>query len=300
MSFRALQVEGIVPALITPMNMDGSVNVHGLVVVLNHVIEAGVHGVFALGSQGESYALTTDEKKRVIEAVLDIVDGRVPVYVGTGMITTARSVQMTKIARNMGADAVSVITPYFIQPSQDELAEHFMAVAEAAGDMPVLLYNNPKRTAISIDVDTVQKLAAVANIVGMKDSSADLVQTMTYVEATLGMDFSVMVGNDALISASLMAGARGAVAATANVAPSLIVGIYEAVKSGDMDTAQKLQQRLLPLRKAFGLGTFPVVVKEAMNIMGLPAGPARKPIKPLTLQKRRELTEVLLKAGIIE
>ena len=300
MSFRALQVEGIVPALITPMNMDGSVNVHGLVVVLNHVIEAGVHGVFALGSQGESYALTTDEKKRVIEAVLDIVDGRVPVYVGTGMITTARSVQMTKIARNMGADAVSVITPYFIQPSQDELAEHFMAVAEAAGDMPVLLYNNPKRTAISIDVDTVQKLAAVANIVGMKDSSADLVQTMTYVEATLGMDFSVMVGNDALISASLMAGARGAVAATANVAPSLIVGIYEAVKSGDKDTAQKLQQRLLPLRKAFGLGTFPVVVKEAMNIMGLPAGPARKPIKPLTLQKRRELTEVLLKAGIIE
>lgn len=294
-----LKIEGIIPALITPMNDDETVSEEGLKTVIEHVIDGGVHGIFILGSQGESFSLTLEEKKRVITTSVEACSGRIPVYVGTGMITTAQSVQMTSAARELGAAAVSVITPYFIKPSQEELIEHYRAVADAAGDMPVLLYNNPMRTAVDIDVDTVVTLAELPNVVGMKDSSADLIQTMKYIDATRDMDFSVLVGNDASIFAALLSGGKGAVAATANVAPALIVGIYDAVRSGDIDKARELQYKLFPIRQAFTLGTFPLVVKEALNLMGLPAGPARRPIQKLLPEKRQELKEILTDAGIL-
>jgi 4-hydroxy-tetrahydrodipicolinate synthase len=300
MNHESLKVEGIIPALITPMNEDESVSEDGLRTVIDHVISGGVHGIFVLGSQGESFALTPEEKEHVITTAIAASAGRVPVYVGTGMITTAQSVQMTKLARKLGADAVSVITPYFIKPSQKELVDHYTAIAEAADDMPVLLYNNPMRTGVGIDVETVVTLAEVDNVVGMKDSSADLIQTMTYIGATQEMDFSVLVGNDASIFATLVSGGKGAVAATANLAPSLIVGIYNAVQSGDIDKAGELQYKLFPIRKAFGLGTFPLVVKEAMNMMGLPAGPARRPIQKLLPEKTQELRKILSDAGLLE
>jgi 4-hydroxy-tetrahydrodipicolinate synthase len=299
MSSKPLKVEGIIPALITPMNQDETMSEKGLRAVIEHVISGGVHGIFILGSQGESFTLTLEEKESVIAASVEASAGRVPVYVGTGMITTAQSVQMTKLARELGADAVSVITPYFIKPSQKELIDHYKAIAEAADDMPVLLYNNPMRTGVSIDVETVATLAEIDNVVGMKDSSADLIQTMTYINATRNMDFSVMVGNDASIFATLVSGGTGAVAATANVAPALIVGIYNAVKSGDIAKARELQYKLFPIRKAFALGTFPLVVKEAVNMIGLPAGPARRPIQPLSLEKKQELKKVLSDAGLL-
>jgi 4-hydroxy-tetrahydrodipicolinate synthase len=299
MSSEPLKVEGIVPALITPMNEDETISEKGLRAVIEYVINGGVHGIFILGSQGESFTLTLEEKKSVIATTVEASAGRVPVYVGTGMITTAQSVQMTKLSRELGADAVSVITPYFIKPSQKELIDHYKAIAEAADDMPVLLYNNPMRTGVSIDVETVVTLAEIDNVVGMKDSSADLIQTMTYINATRNMDFSVMVGNDASIFATLVSGGTGAVAATANVAPALIVGIYEAVKSGDIGRARELQYKLFPIRKAFALGTFPLVVKEAVNMIGLPAGPARLPIQPLSPEKKQELRKVLSDAGLL-
>ncbi len=295
---KKIKIEGIIPALVTPMNEDESINEDGLRKIIEYVIKGGVHGIFVCGSQGESYALTDDEKKRVISTALEASAGRVPIYVGTGMITTSESVKMTKMAKELGADAVSVITPYFISLSQKELIDHYKLIAESAGDMPVLLYNNPMRTGINISAETVVKLAESQNIVGMKDSSADLIQTMTYIDATRGMDFSVLVGNDASIFAAIVSGGKGAVAATANIAPSMIVGIFDAIKSGDIEKARKLQYKLLPIRKAFSLGTFPIVIKEAMNMMGLPAGPARKPVQNLSTEKRQELMKVLINAGL--
>lgn len=295
---KKIKIEGIIPALVTPMNDDESINEDGLRRIIEYVIEGGVHGIFVCGSQGESYALTDDEKRQVISTAIDASAGRVPIYVGTGMITTSESVKMTKMAKELGADAVSVITPYFISLSQKELIDHYKLIAESANDMPVLLYNNPMRTGINITVETVVKLAEVQNIVGMKDSSADLVQTISYIDATRGMDFSVLVGNDASIFAVMVSGGKGAVAATANIAPSMIVGIYNAVKSGDIEKARDLQYKLLPIRKAFSLGTFPIVIKEAMNMMGLPAGPARKPVQSLSTEKRQELMKVLINAGL--
>jgi 4-hydroxy-tetrahydrodipicolinate synthase len=300
MNHKALKVEGIIPALITPMNEDETVSGEALYAVIDHVISGGVHGIFVLGSQGESFALTLEEKKLVIATAIEASARRVPIYVGTGMITTAQAIQVTKLARELGADAVSVITPYFIKPSQKELADHYKAIAEAADGMPMLLYNNPMRTGVSIDVQTVVTLAEIDNVVGMKDSSADLIQTMKYIDATRDMNFSVLVGNDASIFAALVSGGKGAVAATANVAPALIVGIYDAVRSGDIDKARELQYKLFPIRMAFGLGTFPLVAKEAMNMMGLPAGPARRPIQQLSLEKRQELRKILSDAGLLD
>lgn len=300
MGNRSLKVQGIIPALITPMHEDETVSEVGLRSVIDHVIAGGVHGTFILGSHGESFALSLEEKTNVIKMSIEASAGLVPVYVGTGMITTAQSVQMTALARELGAAAVSVITPFFIRPSQKELVDHYKTIADAAGDMPVLLYNNPMRTGVSIDVETVVTLASMDNVVGMKDSSADLIQTMKYIDATRGMDFSVLGGNDASIYAIILCGGKGAVAATANLAPALIVGIYDAVRSGDIDKARELQYKLYRIRQAFTLGTFPLVVKEAMNMMGFPAGPARKPIQPLLPEKRAELEKVLMDAGLLK
>jgi 4-hydroxy-tetrahydrodipicolinate synthase len=299
MNVKQLKVEGIIPALATPMNDDESINEKGLKEIINFVIEGGVHGIFVSGSQGESFSMTMDEKKRVIAVSLEASAGRVPIYAGTGTITTAQAMQLTKMARELGADAVSVTTPYFIKPTQNELIDYYKAVSDSAEDMPVLLYSNPTRTGVMIDIDTVVKLSELDNVVGMKDSSGDIVQTSGYIEATKDMDFSILVGNDACIFSALVSGGKGAVAATANVAPKLIVGLYDAVKAGNIDLARKLQFRLLPIRKAFTMGTFPVVIKEALNLMGLPAGPARKPIQPLSPEKREELKNVMIKAGLL-
>ena len=300
MSVKQLKVKGIIPALATPMNDDESINEKGLKEIINFVIEGGVHGIFVSGSQGESFSMTMDEKKRVIAVSLEASAGRVPIYAGTGTITTAQAIQLTRMARELGADAVSVTTPYFIKPTQNELIDYYKAVSDSAENMPVLLYSNPTRTGVMIDIDTVVRLSELDNVVGMKDSSGDIVQTSGYIEATKDMDFSILVGNDACIFSALVSGGKGAVAATANVAPKLIVGLYDAVKAGNIDLARKLQFRLLPIRRAFTMGTFPVVIKEALNLMGLPAGPARKPIQPLSPEKREELKSVMKKAGLLD
>lgn len=299
MAKRSLKVEGIIPALATPMNDDESINENGLKKLIDFVIKGGVHGIFVSGSQGESFSMTIDEKKRVIATSIEASGGRVPIYAGTGTITTSQAVQLTKMARELGADAVSVTTPYFIKPSQKELIDYYKAVSDVAEDMPVLLYSNPMRTGVIIEVDTVVKLSELDNVVGMKDSSGDIVQTSSYIEATKDKDFSILVGNDACIFSALVSGAKGAVAATANVAPRLIVDLYNAVKAGNIDLARDLQYKLLPIRKAFTMGTFPVVIKEALNLMGLPAGPARRPIQPLSSEKREELKSIMKKAGLI-
>lgn len=293
-----MRFEGIIPPLVTPMKEGGELNLEGLSPIIEHVIEGGVHGIFILGSQSESFALSFDEKREIMLKTLEIVSGRVPVLVGTGMITTRDSIRLTRLARDLGADGVSVMTPYFITPSQEELYEHYRAIAEEAGGMSVLLYNNPLRTGVQIEVETVVRLAELENVVGMKESSGDMMRMMRYIQATEGMDFDVLSGNDALIYAGMLCGAKGGVSATANVYPKLVSGIYEAVKRGDLEEGRRLQYKLLKFRVAFNrLGTFPAMVKEAMNMLGLPAGPPRPPVKPLTPGEREELRRIMGEIG---
>ncbi|HIE29246.1 TPA: 4-hydroxy-tetrahydrodipicolinate synthase [Candidatus Poribacteria bacterium] len=282
---------GIIPALVTPLKDDESIDEKGLRAVVNHVIEGGVHGVFAVGSQGEFYALSKEEKRQVLKIVIDEVDGRVPVYAGTGALTTKEVIDLTKMAADMGAAAASVLTPFFIVPSQDELIRHYEAVANAV-DLPILLYGNPMRTRVDLETATVVKLAQVDNIIGIKDSSGNLALTADYID-NAPEDFAVIAGNDALIYAILLMGGKGAIAATSNAVPKLVVSIYENIQSGDLKAARAAQAALAPLRKAFTLSTFPVVVKEAMEVIGVCGGRAKHPVGRMPQEARKKLEEII-------
>ena len=285
--------KGVIPAVVTPMNKDESINESAFRKLLNYLIDNGVHGVFIIGSQGEFYALTEEEKIRLMEIAVEEVNGRVPVYAGTGGITTREVIELNDAAEKIGVDAVSIITPYYISPTQEELYEHYVKIAKAT-KLPVLLYNNPARTnGVKIDPKTVEKLAEIDNIVGIKDSSGDLTTTSDYIRRTKDKNFHVLAGRDTLILATLLYGGAGSIAATANVAPRLVASIYDYFVKGELENAKRAQEELTPLRLAFELGTFPVVIKEALNMIGIEAGPARGPIKEMGEEKKAELRKVL-------
>lgn len=291
------QSHGIIPALVTPLDGRERLNEAALRRLVRFVIESGVHGVFATGSQGEFWAFNRDEKRRIWRIVAEETAGRVPVYAGTCAISTRETIALTQAAERAGVDAVSILTPFLVAPSQQELYDHYRAIAEATS-LPVVLYTNPDRTGVALQPDTVSRLAEISNIVGIKDSSGDLSLTAEYVRAAPAR-FAVLMGRDTLILGGLLCGAKGAVAATANVVPALVVRIYKSFMAGNAAAAQQSQEELAPLRQAFSWGTFPVVIKEALNLMGLEAGPARPPVGPLSPEKREQLAEVLRRMGAL-
>ncbi len=288
---------GIIPAMVTPLDENEALNESALRRLVNHLIEGRVHGLFTIGSQGEFWAFDPEEKRRILEVVVDEAGGRVPVYGGTAAVSTREAVALTRIAEEVGVDAVSVLTPFFVSPTQQELYEHYAAIAEATS-LPIVLYSNPGRTGVRLTPETLARLAQLENIVGIKDSSGDLSLTAEYVHITPD-DFTVLMGRDTLILAGLLYGCAGAIAATANVVPHLVVEIYERFQAGDLAGAQQAQERLAPLRHAFGWGTFPVVIKEAANMIGLVAGPARRPVGAMSEEARDKLAQVLRNLGVL-
>lgn len=294
-----MEIKGIIPAMVTPLDADENLNEAALRQLVNHLVDGGVHGLFPVGSQGEFYALTPAEKQQIMEIVVEETAGRIPVYAGTGAISTREVIIVNKMAEQAGIDAVSVISPYFISPTQDELYRHYMTIAEAT-TLPVLLYNNPGRTGgLNLSAELVARLAEHPNIVGIKDSSGDLTLTTDYIRRT-GDDFAVFLGRDTLIYAGLLHGAKGAIAATANVAPVLVAEIYQAFSEGNLARSLAAQNRLAALRLAFGLGTFPMVVKEALNLIGINAGPALSPVGDISPESRAKLKQVLRSLELLE
>jgi 4-hydroxy-tetrahydrodipicolinate synthase len=291
------QPHGIIPALVTPIDAGDEVNETALRQLVDFMIQGGVHGLFATGSQGEFWALNAKEKQRIWEAVREEAAGRVPVYAGTAAVTTHETIALTQLAERVGVEAVSILTPFFVAPSQQELYEHYAAIAEATS-LPIILYTNPARTGVALKPETMARLAEIPNIVGIKDSSGDLSLAAEYINVAPD-HFAVLMGRDTLILAGLLYGAKGAIAATANVVPALVVNIYECFKIGDLDEARRAQERLSSLRQAFSWGTFPVVIKEALNLMGMEAGPARAPVGPMSPEQRERLKQVLQDMGVI-
>jgi 4-hydroxy-tetrahydrodipicolinate synthase len=291
------QPKGIIPAMVTPVTPAGKINVEALRKLTNYLIQGGIHGLFPAGSQGEFYALTFEEKKRVIEVVVEETKGRVPVYAGTGAVTTREAVALTKMAEEAGVSAVSILTPFFIRPNEEELFEHYSAISKATR-LPVLLYNNPQRTGVNISAEFVARASKIENIVGIKDSSGDLTLTSEYIRRTSDK-FSVLAGRDTLIYGTLCYGGKGAIAATANVAPRVVVEIYEAFQAGDWKRSLEAQFRLAPLRLAFDLGTFPVVIKEALNLLGIDAGVGIPPVGGISAKAKLELKEILKSMGLL-
>ncbi|HHY46936.1 MAG TPA: 4-hydroxy-tetrahydrodipicolinate synthase [Firmicutes bacterium] len=289
--------KGIIPAMVTPLDCSGNVNVESLKRLTDYLIEGGVHGLFVIGSQGEFYGLDVEQKRVAIKTVVEHVNGRVPVYAGTGATTTREAIMLTRMAADLGVDGVSVITPSFISPNADELFLHYKEIAEVS-PVPVLLYNNPGRTGVNLSADLVKRLSEVPNIVGIKDSSGDMTLLSEYIRLTRGSGrFAVLAGRDTMIFAALMYGGTGSISATANVAPALAAEIYDAFVARDYERALEAQFRLAPLRIAFGLGSFPVVIKEALNLMGFDVGETVRPVGPMKPDKRDELRNILRNLG---
>ena len=292
-----IQPKGIIPPIITPLDKDENVDKKGIERVVNHLIKGGVHGLFSLGSTGEWYGLDFNQKREILETVMEVTNKRLPVYAGTGAITTKETLLLTKLATEIGVDALSVITPVFITPNDRELFNHYQQVASST-DLPILLYNNPGRTGINLSIDLVVKLSKIDNIVGIKDSSGDMTQGSEYIRRT-DDDFSVLAGRDTLIYGFLAYGAKGAIAATANIVPQIVVRIYEEYQKGNLQAALKAQFQLAPLRMAFGLGSFPVVMKEGLNLLGIEVGSTLKPVEPLSEEARGKLKEVLKEMNVL-
>lgn len=292
---------GMIPPLATPMHADGSLNLAVVPALVEHVLNAGVHGIFAPGSQGEAYALHANERAAVLDAVLTAVNGRVPVIAGTGAITTRDAVAYARAAERAGADAVAIVTPYYISPSQQELYAHYADIA-AAVSLPIFAYSNPGRTGgVRIEPETVARLATdIPHLIGIKESSGDLAVTAAIIRAC-PPEFCVFTGRDTLIYASLCHGAAGAVGLTMNVAPAWSVALYDAFRAGDQAAARAWQERVAALREGLRrFGSYPVGVKEALAILGLPVGPARRPILPLSDAQREELRAFLVECGVLQ
>src|SRR5437016_10391084 len=235
-----MKIHGIIPPVATPMQANEDLDLPRLKWFIDHLIREGVHGIFVLGTNSEFYALDEREKQEVIATAVGHVNKRVPVFAGTGAETTREAIRLTRMAEREGADGVSVITPYFVSPTQKEIADHYRRIAEATS-LPVVLYNNPGTCGgVKIDVDTVVKLAEVPNILGIKDSSGDLQNTNELIRM-VPERFSVLMGRDTLIYPALLFGARGAVPATGNIVPRLLVEIYESFQCGDQAAAKAAQ-----------------------------------------------------------
>lgn len=288
-----VELKGIVVPIVTPMNEDETINTDELRRQVDRQIEAGIHGIFPFGTNGEGYILNFDEKKLVLQTVIDQIAGRVPVYAGTGCISTKETIEQCKMAMDCGADVLSVITPSFAKASQHELIVHYETVAAAVPEAPIVLYNIPARTGNALAPETVAELAKIDNIVGAKDSSGDWTNLSAYIELTKDMDFAVLSGNDSLILKALQAGAKGAIAGCANVYPKNMVGIYENFKKGDLEAAQKCQDAVAPLRACFKYGNPNTVVKTAVNLLGYPVGKCRAPFNYLPEEGIEALKQTL-------
>ena len=287
-----IEIRGIIPPIITPMNEDETVNEKELSNQVNRLIEAGVHGIFAFGTNGEGYALDNGEKEQVLSTVIRAVAGRVPVYAGTGCITTRDTIRLSRMAEELGADVLSIITPSFAAALQDELYGHYKAVAEAV-HLPIVLYNIPARTGNALAPSTVERLAEIDNIVGAKDSSGNFDNMLQYIERTKGKNFSVLSGNDSLILWNLIAGGTGGIAGCANVFPENMVNIYEKFMAGDMEGARKAQDAIRPFRNTFQYGNPNTVVKTAVALLGYPVGRCRRPFNQLSQKGIEAIRSVL-------
>lgn len=293
-----MKLRGIITPVTTVFHADETIDESGFRRIVEYLVGHGVNGIFPCGGQGEGYSLTISEKLRLLDLCLETVNGRIPVLMGAGAITTRATIEQAAAAKEHGADAAVAITPYFITPTQEELYRHYAAVLDAV-DFPLYIYNNPWRTHLNILPETVARLRAVSpNMRGIKDSSGDLGMTLAY-KRLCGDEFEVFIGRDQLIYAGLLTGLDGAVAATSNAAVDIVVGIYREFTAGNLDAARAFQERLVPLREFFSAGTFPVVVKEAMTLQGLPAGPCRRPVGPLSEARRSELRDILTGMGLL-
>jgi 4-hydroxy-tetrahydrodipicolinate synthase len=293
--------EGILPALVTPFTDDGKVvDEQRLRTLVVHCLELGVHGVVPCGTTGEFTNLSTEEKKQVIKIVVDEVNGKVPVVAGTGASGTREALEMTRYAKDVGATAALIVTPYYMKPADRGIYEHYSTIASEV-DLPVILYNIPQCTGLPLPWQMVEDLAQIPNIVGVKDSSGQLSFILAVLEKVRDK-INVLCGHDEVVVAALAAGCSGAILASANVIPDVWVQVYNHVKNDELQKAREFQYKVQKIARIIA-GSGAVGAKAALNMMKIKVGPVRMPLSiggELTYESREELRLDLEKIGKIE
>ncbi len=288
-------IKGVIVPILTPIDEEENIDEKKLREQVDYVIEGGVLGILAFGSNGEFYVIEEDEMERGLTIMVDQAAGRVPVYFGIGAISTKKCCRLAKMAVANGAAGISVLQPMFLKPTESELYLHFKAIAKSVPETPMLLYNNPGRVNYTLSANLVDRLAhEVENIVGMKDTSGDITQTSEFIRRTRDVNFKVFGGKDTLLYASLCHGAVGGVCTAANFMPELITDVYNKFVAGDLNGSLEAQFKLNPVRLSMDGASFPVAAKDMANLrgreIGLPYTPnLPTPEGPVLDRIRREM-----------
>lgn len=288
---------GSMVALVTPMDDDERIDLEGLERLVEFHVQNGTDALVAVGTTGESATLSTEEHCAVIRQVVEFARGRVPVIAGTGSNSTYEAIDLTASAADAGADACLLVAPYYIKPTQEGIYLHYKAVAEAVS-IPQILYNVPGRTVCDIQPETVARLAAVPNIVGIKEATGDLTRAVRILELC-GDKLDLYSGDDATAMEMMLLGGKGDISVTANVAPRLMHDMCKAVLDGDRAKAESINNVLMPLHKGLFVEANPIPVKWALHEMGLIGPSIRLPLTPLSSQYREGLRQALRGAGLL-
>ena len=291
-------IQGSIVAIVTPMDAAGDLDWEALDRLVEwHVIE-GTNGIVPVGTTGESATLSIDENVRVVERVVRVVDGRVPVIAGTGANNTREALEMTRAARSAGADASLQVTPYYNRPTQEGLYRHFSTIADDV-DLPVMLYNVPKRTGCDLQPETVARLAAHERIIALKEASGE-VDRMAVLKTLCGDDFALVSGEDAINVANMRAGAVGTISVTANIAPRRMARMIAAGLAGDWATAEAEEAALQELHRVLFVESSPIPVQWALEQMGLINAGIRLPLTPLAEDFHADVRGRLVDYGLLD
>lgn len=285
-------------ALVTPMNADGSVNYDLFAALLDDQIAKGTDALIIAGTTGESSTLSEAEHIEVIEFAVKHVNHRVPVIAGTGSNSTETAVMLSQHAESCGADALLLVTPYYNKTSQEGLYQHYKKIAESV-KIPIILYNVPSRTGMTIEVETAARLAEIDNIAAMKDAVGNISYTAKLIERC-GDKLDVYSGNDDMIVPMMSIGAKGVISVLSNVMPKETHELCAAALAGDYKTAAEMQLKYLKLINALFIETNPIPVKAAMNMMGCPVGPCRLPLYEMSAAHAEVLRAELTKHGLVK
>jgi len=285
-----LKPSGIIPPIITPFSKDQEINEDGFRAQVNFLIENGVHGIFTGGTSGEFFTLSSKERKKVSEIAIDEINGRVTTCVGTGSSSTKETIELTNHAKDIGADIAVVIAPYITHTTEEGIYRHYEIVAKAV-DIPIMIYNIPERSGLNLDPPTVMRISEIENIVGIKDSSNNMVQFGELLDL-IGDRITIFQGEDPLIFESLVLGGHGCVPAVANVVPNLVVDLYNDVVNNMIDEARRKQMLINRImRELLGYLPWPAGIKETLNLMGKRGGIVRLPLVMVNEDSRKQIKE---------
>jgi 4-hydroxy-tetrahydrodipicolinate synthase len=290
-------LEGVFTALVTPFTKDLKIDREALKKIVDFQINEGISGLAPMGTTGESPTVTIEENMDVVEMVVKMANGKVPVIAGTGSNCTEEAIKMTKMAKNMGADYSLQVNPYYNKPTQEGLYRHFMTIADNVG-LPMVLYNIMGRTGVNLETDTLIKLAKHDNIVAVKEASGSLSQMMDVINRK-PKDFSVLSGDDNLALPLTLMGGQGVISVASNIIPRWMEEMIKSARKGSVEKAKTIHYELLPLFKAMFLETNPIPVKSCMSLMGLLEEEFRLPLCPPSDENREIFKEVLKGQGLI-